>query len=110
MDTRVFRVRVSGQFDTLSESERRFLSRSAADHSPSSAEFGQEPNLTYPSALDSFSVRIEVRLDRDAETGGDMSALAAEEAIGEAGLFLNVLSIPHRRLRATVTELTSFDA
>ena len=93
----------------LSESTRSFLVRSIADHSPSSAAFGQGPNLTYTPALDSFSLRIEVRLDDEPELGGDLSAAAASVAIEEAELFLNVLSVPHRRLRVSTTELTSVE-
>ena len=109
VSTRVFRVRVSRQFGALSESTRSFLVRSIADHSPSSAAFGQGPNLTYTPALDSFSLRIEVRLDDEPELGGDLSAAAASVAIEEAELFLNVLSVPHRRLRVSTTELTSVE-
>lgn len=107
MTTRIFRVRVSGQFGDLAEPTRQFLTRSAPDHTPSSAAFGHEPNLTYSPSLDTFALRIEVRVDDDTGQGRDPAVVAAERAVLEAKTFLSVLSIPHRTLRTTSTELTS---
>lgn len=104
--TRIFRVRVSGQFDSITDSTRQFLLRSAVDHEPSSARFTDEPNLTYSPALDSFSVRMEVRVSDETAHAADPCLQAADEATREAERFLNVLSIPFRKLRATTTELT----
>ncbi len=99
MSSRVYRLIVRGVFDGLDDSQRADLRARAADHDLFAARFTEEGTLSYDHALEAFSHRVVVRVDRgpgeedDAHAAGQLSAIERLDAAG----------LGYRRLRSTVT-------
>jgi hypothetical protein len=98
-DERIMRVTVRGRFGELSERASEYLQANQRDHQVPNSAYTPEGTLTYDSAIDSFSLRYEIRLVSD-----QPEAAATERGVGEAEHFLRAMGFDHRPLRASVTD------
>jgi Family of unknown function (DUF6204) len=105
--TRVFRVTVRGRFSNLTDDRRRALAAAVDDHDITLSSFTEEGTFTYDKRIDFFNLRYEVRL---LDEGVGLDAIACENALAEAVLFLRTMQIDHGELRAQPMDMTAMSA
>lgn len=96
--TGIFRVTVRGRFHDLTDDASRRLAAARADHDIFLSAYTAEGTLTYDERVDFFNFRYEVRDVADAEE-------AAEHALAEAGMFLEIMGYGHGELRANAVDM-----
>jgi Family of unknown function (DUF6204) len=101
-DDRIMRVTVRGRFGHLSPRATEYLRTNQLDHDVSNSAYTPEGTLTYDAAVDSFSLRYEIRLGAD-----DPDGVAVDRGVDEAEHFLRAMGFDHRPLKVTVTDVAA---
>ena len=101
-DAHIFRVTVRGRFHELSQSQRGRLVETVDDHHVTKSAFTGEGTFTYDSNIDFFSLRFEIRTDRE-----NPDPAAAELGMSQAEEFLRTLGIGYSHLKVIVTDMRS---
>ena len=105
MSIHIFRVVVRGHFHDLDDAARALLLAELDDHDIFKASYTADGSFTYESNLVAFSFRYEVR-ERD-DVAADAEARAIELGLEKAATSLEAISVGHRHLRATATNMAS---
>jgi Family of unknown function (DUF6204) len=95
-------VTVRGHFHELSESARRFLVSSAAEHDIFLSKFTEEGTFTYEPNLVAFNFRYELRA-----AGVDAEEVAKQRAIDESVAFLKTMGIGHRHVSGKAMDMSA---
>jgi hypothetical protein len=99
----LYRVTIRGQFDRLSEDQRRILADHAVRHGVTAAAFTPAGTFIYDEACRAFSFRYEIRVDEDDRMSAD--GLATARALELANTYLDEVELRHKHLRASAVNM-----
>ena len=102
MSERIFRVKIRGLFDQLTDEQRTALLDDAAEHDMLKARFATEGNLTYDLAARPF---FTFRYLDSGETAEDIGP-ATERALAAAQAWLDERGYGYRDLKADAEDMS----
>lgn len=99
---KIYRSVVRGQFDKPDDATRSLLLQRQDDHHYLKSAFTKQGTLTYDHQLVAFNVRFEIRRKDDENNDEDTLKQLALETAAE---LLDAYGYPHKKLRASITDM-----